>query len=100
MAGTAFWAAATRERPATFSTVSARLEGWRDSMSPFGTIVVPLAGGDSIDGAAPAVTLTLSSTIGRTLMVTSPAAGIDVTRKGFMYCPPGRTISTSNGATG
>ena len=76
------------------------MAGWRDSMSAFGTIVVPLAGGDSIEGAAPAVTLTLSSTIDRTVIVTGPSAGTAVTRKGFMYRPPGRTISTSNGATG
>ena len=100
MAGTEVCAGAVRETPATFSRVSARLAGWRDSMSAFGTIVVPLAGGDSIEGAAPAVTLTLSSTIGRTAIATSPSAGTAVTRKGFMYWPPGSTISTSNGATG
>src|SRR6478672_6471416 len=69
-------------------------------MSAFGTIVVPLAGGDSIEGAAPAVTVTLSSAIGRTLIATTPSLGTDVTRNGFMYWPPGSTISTSNGGTG
>ena len=60
------------------------MAGWRDSMSTFGTIVAPLAGGDTTDGAAPAVTRTLSSTSGSTAMMTGPSAGIDVMRNGFM----------------
>ena len=53
-------------------------------MSCFGTIVVPLAGVASIVGAAPAVTITLSSAIGSTSIDTGPSAGIVSTVKGRM----------------
>ena len=84
MAGTAAWPSETDDTPATFSTAWVRLSGWRDSMSCFGTIVVPLPGVASIVGAAPAVTITLSSTIGSTSIDTGPSAGIAATVKGRM----------------
>ncbi len=47
-------------------------------------MVVPLAGVASIVGAAPAVTMTLSSAIGSTSMTTGPSVGIARTVKGRM----------------
>ncbi len=49
-------------------------------MSAFGTMVVPLAGVASIVGAAPAVTMTLSSASGSTSMRTGPVDGNRVRR--------------------
>ena len=82
MAGTAAWPSETEDTPATFSTACVRFEGWRDSMSSLGTMVVPLAGVASIVGAAPAVTITLSSAIGSTSMTTGPSFGIARTVNG------------------
>ena len=86
--------------PATFSRDCVRFRGCRDSMSAFGTIVVPATGLDSIVGAAPAVTVTLSSASGATSITTGPSAGIASTRTGRMYRPPGRTTRTSKGVEG
>ncbi len=69
-------------------------------MSAFGTMVIALAGADSIVGAAPAVTVTASSARGWTEMTTGPDSGSAATGNGFMYRPPGRTTSTSKGGAG
>ena len=83
-AGTAAWPSETLETPATLSRVCVRLNGWRASMSGFGTIVVPLAGDEVMVGAAPAVTVTLSSASGWTSIVAGPVSGTVSTRIGFM----------------
>ena len=53
-------------------------------MSAFGTMVVPLAGVASIVGAAPAVTMTLSSASGSTSIRMGRSTGIVSTVTGRM----------------
>jgi hypothetical protein len=100
MTGTAVEVSSVREIPAMPTRASASRGGWRCSRSSWPITAVAAAGGDSMLGATPEATVTLSRNTGGISSSTAPDSGSAGTSIGAETSPAGPVATIRKGTGG